>query len=246
MHKLERLVSWFIVCPTLVAALTSARATTIDDNVYTSYSLVGTPHYVDWLTCGSDHSGKACFGSGQIGPFGRVGCMIEGVPDYIGDSVTRAIYIVDVSTGTGGPGVTLFRYLKTDAIDPTTGNDSVSVVLTNTISLSAPLEGGANATCLMAGTGSFLFIGTDQTSTVLRVRKGPLTFITEIEGITGDKTQYITADEYGFVSVGYTNLASGTDYYVMYSPNGTYYAGGSGEEVILTPSSGYSNPPISP
>jgi hypothetical protein len=137
------------------ATIGSAHAAAPDADFYTSYSFFGGSQSVDYLVCGATPLGEGCDGGGNIGPFGRVGCMIEGVAATVsGNAVTRAIYIVDVNSGKTGNGVTLYRYLKTDTVD-SEDDDSVSVVLTNTVPL--PLTGGAKAMCTIAGTANFLY-----------------------------------------------------------------------------------------
>jgi len=166
--------------------------------------------------------------------------MIEGDASTVGNVVTRAIYIVDVNSGASGNGVTLFRYLKTDTIDAT-GDDTVSTHLTNTVPLS--LIGNVNATCHVAGTSSFLYIGTDQTSSVVRVKKGALSAVEVIGGSTGYKIKYITANLAGYVSVGFNVLGSTNDTLAVFAPNGQSFEGGGGDAFILTPYSGVSNSP---
>ncbi len=204
------------------------------------YSFYPDSQHVEFVTCGASLVSEGCYGSGNLGPFGRVGCMIEGDASTVGNVVTRAIYIVDVNSGASGNGVTLFRYLKTDTIDAT-GDDTVSTHLTNTVPLS--LIGNVNATCHVAGTSSFLYIGTDQTSSVVRVKKGALSAVEVIGGSTGYKIKYITANLAGYVSVGFNVLGSTNDTLAVFAPNGQSFEGGGGDAFILTPYSGVSNSP---
>jgi len=228
-----------VVCFASVAPLASARAA-IGSGFFTGYSFYPDSQHVEFVTCGASLVSEGCYGSGNLGPFGRVGCMIEGDASTVGNVVTRAIYIVDVNSGASGNGVTLFRYLKTDTIDAT-GDDTVSTHLTNTVPLS--LIGNVNATCHVAGTSSFLYIGTDQTSSVVRVKKGALSAVEVIGGSTGYKIKYITANLAGYVSVGFNVLGSTNDTLAVFAPNGQSFEGGGGDAFILTPYSGVSNSP---
>jgi hypothetical protein len=235
-----RLTLSAVVCFASVAPLTSARAAT-DSGFFTGYSFYPDSQHVEYVTCGTSLVSEGCYGSGNLGPFGRVGCMIEGDASKVGNVVSRAIYIVDVDSGKTGNGVTLLRYLKTDTIDATTGDDTVSVQLTNTVPLS--LIGNASATCHVAGTSSFLYIGTDQTSSVVRVKKGALSAIEVIGGSTAYKIKYITANLSGYVSVGFNVLGSTSDTLAVFAQSGQSFEGGGGDAFILTPYNGVSNTP---
>jgi hypothetical protein len=85
------------------------------------------------VVCGETHGWYGCYGSGSLGPFGNVGALIEGNPSTIGNTVTRALYIVDVGTGSGVNTINLYIYKKVDTITPP--NDSVTITLTKTVQL---------------------------------------------------------------------------------------------------------------
>jgi hypothetical protein len=244
MFQCHRLALYAVVCFVSVAPLVSARAAAPDAGFFTGYSFYPNSQHVEFVTCGSSLVSEGCYGSGNLGPFGRVGCVIEGDASAVGNAVTRAIYVVDVDSGKAGSGVTLFRYLKTDTIDAATGNDTVSAKLTNTVPL--PLIGNVSATCQVAGTSSFLYIGTDQTSSVVRVKKGVLSVSEVIGGSGAFKIKYITANAYGYVSVGFNTVGTNIDSLAVFAPNGQSFEEGGGDQFILTPYTGFSNSPNTP
>src|SRR5262249_26687424 len=147
---------------------------------------------------------EGCFGSGGLGPFGRAGALIEGNQSTQGNTVSRFIYVVDIAGGTGGNGVTLFVYKKTDTV--TSSTDTITIKLTRKIPL--PLTGGSTALCSMAANNGFLFIGTDQSPQAVRVQKNNLA-VTTIGGFSPPiNVSSITTDKYGYVTVtfgGFTN-----------------------------------------
>lgn len=229
-----------------VAALlsVSSRAGGLDAGFFTTYSLFQGSQHLEFLTCGSSPTDEGCYGAGSLGPFGRVGCFIEGIANTAGRDVTRAVYVVDVSSGTGGGGVTLYRYLKTDTINSVTGDDTVSFKLTHVGAL--PLTGGPHASCFIAGNNGFLYVGTDQTSSVVQVVKGALSAQVIMPASDGYKIKYITSDQHGFVSVGAVGATSPDEFFTVFTPAGRLSEDGGGAGIILTPYIGYSNPPTAP
>lgn len=186
-----------------------------DLDLYTTYS--GTYAALDWLVCGSTSQSSGCYGSGSLGPFVAIGAMLEGTPVVNGNVVTRAIYIVD----SGADPVVLYVYTKTDTVTATF--DTVSVKLTNTINLS--LTGGTNVSASMAANSRFLFIGTDEGDTPVRVTKSNL-HVQRLTDFSG-ATLSITSDQYGYVSVEQVGA------FTVYGPNGTLQEDGGGDQFML-------------
>jgi len=186
-----------------------------DLDLYTTYS--GTYGALDWIVCGSTSESSGCYGSGSLGPFVAIGAMLEGNPVVNGNVVTRAIYIVD----SGANPVVLYVYTKTDTVTATF--DTVSVKLTNTISL--PLTGGTDASASMAANSRFLFIGTDEGDTPVRVTKSNL-HLQRLTDFSGG-TLSITSDQYGYVSVEQVGA------FTVYGPNGTLQEDGGGDQFLL-------------
>jgi hypothetical protein len=146
-------------------------ATPPDATLYTTYSIDTAHTSVSWIVCGSLPGSGGCYGSGSIGPFGKVGALLEGEPkvDLSANTVTRAIYVVDIASGTNQNEVVLDVYTKVDTI--TTDFDTVTVTLSQTISL--PLAGGTSAQTVtsMAANKQFLFVGTNRTPNAVEINK---------------------------------------------------------------------------
>ena len=225
---------------------TAAHATApIDSTLYTSYFFGSGYQNLTLVVCGSTAQSSGCYGSAYLGPFGKVGAMVEGNPSYnlTTNTVTRKIYIVDIATGTG-TGVTLFVYKKTDTI--TSSSDTVAVTLLNTLPLS--LTGGATAVCSMAANTGFLFIGTDQSPQGLRVQKSNLSTIL-IGGFSPPiNVTSITSNKYGYVTVTFGGFTSGEDGFYTFGPNGQSEGDGGGAWFMLSTDAGLSTsslPPVS-
>jgi hypothetical protein len=209
----------------LLGGTISLHAAALDANLYTIYSLGTAPKDLYWEVCGATQDSFGCFGSGNIGPFGNVGAIIEGNPiqDLKTGTVTRYIYVVDTAYGSSGDGVELYVYEKVDTI--TVSSDKVSVKLFKSVSL--PLTGGSSAVAFMAANPKFLFIGTNQTGVVALITKSNLK-IAQV-GDTIPVTSAITADKYGFVTVTWENGGG----FGVYNPDGSVSEGGGGTEFML-------------
>jgi hypothetical protein len=86
------------------------HAAAIDSTLFTTYTANTKYTGLNWLVCGSTQATSGCYGSGSLGPFGRVGAMIEGNPaqNLLKGTVTRYIYMLDVAYGVNGDGVALY------------------------------------------------------------------------------------------------------------------------------------------
>jgi hypothetical protein len=171
-----------------------------------------------------------------LGPFGYAGALIEGNPSTSGSTVTRAIYIVDIGSGTSGNGVTLYVYKKSDTVSAS--SDTITVTLLKSVSL--PLVGGSTALCSMAANNGFLFIGTDQSPQGVRVQKNNLS-ITQIGGFSPPiNVTSITTDKYGYVTVTFGGFVSGENGFYTFGPNGQGVGDGGGAWFMLSTVAGLS------
>jgi len=189
-----------------------------DATLFTTYTLDSLDKSVSWIVCGSTVSTEGCYAAGNLGPFGRAGGLMEGNAsvNLHTNTVTRAIYIVDIASGRGGNGVVLYVYRKTDVVSST--SDTVTVSLTKTIKL--PLAGGSTALCSMAANNSFLFIGTDNSPQAVRVQKRNFT-VTQVGGFSPPiNVTAITADQYGYVTVTQGGFSSGENGFYVFGPDG--------------------------
>jgi hypothetical protein len=208
-----------------------ASAAAPDATLYTSYFFNSNQYQnVTWIVCGSTQQTSGCYGSGSLGPFGRVGNMLEGNPtvNRTRNSVTRDIYVVDVAGGNGGNGVVLYVYKKTDVV--TASSDTITVTLTSTVTL--PLNGGTNVHCSMAANKGFVFIGTDQTTQGVEVDKSNLS-LTTFGGFSPPiNVTSITANAYGYVTATFGAMGS-EDAFITFAPNGGGEGDGGGSWFML-------------
>lgn len=199
----------------------------IDSTLFTNYT-AGTT-YVSLVVCGSLPGTEGCYGSGSLGPFGRVGALIEGNPaqNTKKGTVTRYIYVVDVAAGSGANEVVLYVYKKVDTING--GDDTVSVSLFKTITL--PLTGGSATTAYMAANPTFLYIGTNQDELAVQVTKKNLA-LTQIGEFSGINIGAITADAYGYITLTW-GTSGGSSGFLSLAPNGSGEEDGGGAPVLL-------------
>ena len=208
-----------------------------DAGLYTTYSMDYAEQILYWSVCGSTSFGSTgCYGGGSLGPFGKLGAMIESNPTVSGNTVTRMIYVVDTAAGTSGTGVTLYAYNKTDTV--TTTDDTVIVTLTKTVNL--PLAGGANTLCSMAATPSTLFIGTNQSEQAVTVRKSTLTANRVQVYFNGINVSAITVDRYGYVTVAQGDFSAGSSGSVTFTSSGAAISSGGGALFMLDTTMGVS------
>ena len=126
---------------------------------------------------------------------------MEGEPttNRIANTVTRAIYVLDSASGPNQNEVVLYVYTKVDTI--TTDSDTVTVTLSQTISL--PLVGGTSAmTPQMAANKQFLFIGTDQSPQAVVLDKRTFS-VTQLGGSSSSNVFGIFANQYGYVTLSF-------------------------------------------
>lgn len=199
-----------------------------DATLFTTYT--SSSGSVGWIVCGSTALSSGCYASGSLGPFGRVGALMEGNPfvNLTTNTVTRAIYVVDSASGIPGNQVVLHVYKKTDVVGSTF--DTVTVTPLKNVLL--PLAGGSTALVSMAANHGFLFIGTDQSPQAVRVQKNNLT-VTQVGGFSPPiNVTAITADNYGYVTVtqGHGSGASG---FAVYNANGAPQESGGGANFML-------------
>jgi hypothetical protein len=200
----------------------------VDATLFTTYA--AGSQSVNWVVCGSTQQTEGCYASGGLGSFGRVGALMEGAASTKSNVVTRAIYLVDVASGTSGTGVTLYIYKKTDTV--TSSTDTVSVTLSKTVTL--PLTGGSTAQAFMAANSTIVFIGTDQSSFAVEVQK--FNFKVTQVGAFSTPVSGITADPYGYVTV---NQGDG---FAVFGPTGGIMEDGGGTQFMLNTITGALGP----
>lgn len=219
----------FVIFLSVVAAI-PALAAPPDSTLFTTYNVSVTS--VSLTVCGSLPGSEGCYGSAALGPFKRVGGVIEGAQavNLATNTVTRDIYVLDVATGTSSNGVTLFVYKKTDAIS--SSFDTVTVALIKTVNL--PIMGGASAIASMAANAKFLFIGTNQSPNAIVMKKSNFSF-TGAGGFSPPiNVAGITTDKYGYVTVTWGSFKGGESGFYVFSPDGGVVEDGGGSPVMLS------------
>lgn len=206
-------------------------ATPPDATLYTTYSTNIAQTTVSLEVCGSLPGSSGCYGGASLGPFGKVGALLEGEPTVSLNlnTVARAIYVVDIASGTNHNEVVLDVYRKVDTI--TTTFDTVTVTLSRTIRL--PLVGGATVQTSMAANKLFLFIGTNRTTNAVEINKRSFS-ITQLGGFSPPiNVSAITADKYGYVTLSFGSFRGFDNAFIVVDPNGSSVEDGGGSQLML-------------
>src|SRR5215472_3747063 len=165
---------WFLAPAVIMISLIGSvpvHGAALDSTLFTTYTMNTTRTNLDWTVCGSVGTTNGCYGAGFLGPFGRIGAVIEGFPsqNLTKGTVTRYIYVLDVDYASGPNGIALYVYKKVDTITLSYGHDSVTVTPFRTVIL--PLTGGSSTVASMAANSKFLFVGTDLDDLAVQVKK---------------------------------------------------------------------------
>jgi len=210
----------------VLGAAVPGLAGPLDGTLFTNYTLAQDATNVDLVVCGSLPGSVGCYGSGNLGPFAKIGALLEGNTTTHQNVVTRLIYVVDVNAP--GNTVVLNVYKKTDTI--VGGSDTVNISFFKSVTL--PLTGGSKALCSMAANKKFLYIGTDQGPLAVAVAKKDLS-MTPAGEFSLPVTQ-ITADKYGFVTIT-QGTNGGSAGFTTYDPSGHPTEDGGGAPFLVNP-----------
>jgi hypothetical protein len=207
-------------------------AAPIDATLFTTYSTDSAHTLVNFSVCGSLPGSSGCYGGGSLGPFGKAGAILEGNPktDLSANTVTRAIYVLDVASGANHNEVVLDVYTRVDTI--TTDFDTITTTLSQTISL--PLTGSTSSQGYMAANNQFLFAGTNRSTEGVEINKRTFS-VTETGGFSPPiNLSGITTDQYGYVTVSFGSLnGGGFTGFIVFGPDGTLQEDGGGLEFTV-------------
>ncbi|MEO7723787.1 MAG: hypothetical protein ABIU29_03730 [Chthoniobacterales bacterium] len=208
---------------------TQTASSPIDATLFTSYFFDAPRTTPTWIVCGNTENTNGCYGAGTLGTFGKIGAMMEGYPrtDLSTNTVTRAIYVLDIAAGANQNEVILYVYSKSDVITP--DFDTVTVTLTNTIPLD--LAGGLSSKGFMAANKNFILLGTNRSRSALELDKKAFT-VTSF----GPYTEFcssITSDQYGYMTADF-----GQSLFFQVGPDGKNLQGGGGAWFMLNPMQG--------
>ena len=197
----------------------------IDAGLYTTYTLKG--NVVSWSVCGQTQITEGCFGGGNLGPFGKVGALLEGDPttDSSTQTVTRAIYALDIAAGKKQTRVDLYIYQKKDVIS--SSDDQVTVTLSSVLNL--PLLGGTTELASMAANTNYLVIATASSPHVVEVAKSTLA----ITQFGGPNVHAVTADAYGYITIENGKFDGSSTGFLVVGPDGMGRGSGGGSPVML-------------
>jgi hypothetical protein len=212
-----------LTCFLLLAVCISGFAATIDSGLFTTYTTYSGKTTLSWVVCGSVGNSTGCYSSGQLGPFGQIGSIIESPKVYKDrqGTVTRELYVVDQAYGTAQDGVALYVYKRVDTIAGS--SEFTKFTLEKTISL--PLTGGSGALSFLATNTDFLVIGTSNSTVPIEVDKSTYA-ITSLDIISQVPTS-ITADNYGYVTV------TSADAFFVVGPDGSLQEDGGGAPFMI-------------
>ncbi len=115
---------------------------------YSTYERFGAN--ILWMTCGYNATSEGCFGSGDLGPFGRP-CAVAGEPQLV---------VVADSVPGNSPQSLLYFYTRNESATP-------SATLAKTVAVAIPSS--ATATCHLAVNGNFAYFGTSASSTFYKI-----------------------------------------------------------------------------
>jgi hypothetical protein len=193
-------------------------AAQIDSGLFTTYDVNNAKTMLYWTVCGSIPPGEGCYSSGQLGPFGKIGSIVENGKSYnlTAGTVTRLVFIVDQAYGSAGTSVALYVYKRDDTIFGS--SDTTTFTLQKTVPL--PLTGGNSALIFLAANSGYAVIGSSLTSTTYEIKKGTYV-ITPLTIISGTPIS-ITPDNYGYITV---TLTGG---FFVVGPNGALQEDGGG------------------
>ena len=226
-------VALAVVVVPQAGAQASIDATTAlpDSAMVRTYLMTPSGSGVGITVCGTSPGIVGCSGayngaSGSLGPFGKVGPIIEGSPAFISatNTVNRYIYAVDLAVN-GGTGVSLLVYRLSETIN--SANWNISFKLIKTIPLG--ITGGTTAKGFMAANKGYVYIGTDQSPYAMRVAKTGYALM-QIQ------TSYPTTGNISGITVnggGYVSLSTGLYTGAVYDPDGNFL-GGPGDTVLNT------------
>ena len=222
----------------LLLPTASPAATPVDSALMTTYTLGPSFQQVIYLTCGNTQETSGCYASGELGPFGHVGAIIEGKARESGNVVTREVYVIDTASGATANGVTLSVYKKTDTV--TASEDTVEVSLERSVPL--PLKGGAHASCYVAGNPSYLYIATNTGPTAVQVKKAgfDLTTITSPTPDTTTRVFSISASTAGWVTIDFGGESPSDASYVNFNAVGQEFEQGGGNNAFINSEIGLS------
>jgi hypothetical protein len=196
----------------------------LDQDIAAQFSMNQTS--VSFNVCGTIDGIGGCFGSATLSPPFDYACgVLQGAPETSGNTVTRAIYVLDKRTSSNSH-VTLYVFERKDVIG--TGSDSVSATLKTSVDLN--ITGGSGSHCLLAGSTKYVYASTDASSKVVLMKKTHNNIYGTIES---GQPLAITTDERGWIAIQFSG-----GYYVV-DPDGDAGEEGGGTAALASQRDGW-------
>lgn len=207
-----------LLVPVASLAAPAPQVSVDGSNLMTAFWFANNYTDVELLVCGSVPHTSGCFGSGSLGPFGKVGALIVGtaVADPVAHTITQDIYAVEQAYN-GAPITKLYVYRLVETIDATNGRADVTVARVKTVPL--PLKGGLGAKTFLASNGHALYIATDQDPHAITVEKHGFAIAQVYTLAPGSNVSSLTANEDGCVGVT-SGQSGGSDGNILLCSNG--------------------------
>jgi hypothetical protein len=165
----------------------------LDNGLFATFNNSKTS--VSFIVCGATGGTSGCYGSATLSaPFDYACGVLQGKPKTKGDTMTRAIYVLDKRTSSTVDAM-LYVYERKDVI--ANGSDSVSATLMATVDLG--ITGGASSHCMLGGNQAFVYAATDASSGVVAVNK-----TTNATSSLSGTPLSITADDRGYIAMNFT------------------------------------------
>jgi hypothetical protein len=200
-----------------------------DGTLYTLYSNVMSSQ-VNWVTCGSLPQSSGCYGSGHLGTFTNACAVVQSVPAALNlNTVVRYIYVLD--SGSGASGMSLFAFKRTDTVSQS--QDTINITQVASVPLPA-LVGGLGVSCTLAQNPTYVFAGTNQSTTAVGINKS--SYAVGNAGLFTGSVTAITADSYGYVIIDQNQ--NGSHGNTVYGPDGALQSDGGGAYYMINPING--------
>lgn len=198
----RRLLRRFGIASSLLLLVTMAcsapgSAAPLDENITIAFT--ASPTSIKWSSAGN----LVPRSSGTLGPFIRACAILQGTPSTSGDTMVRAIYVLDAGNEVSD-NVTLHVYTRTDIINSSGGqlSDAVTITPKKALHLSA-LVSKAGVTCYMAANETSVFASTsaNQEASIVNKESFAQSSISSLVTDYADAVSQITATSEGIVFV---------------------------------------------
>jgi hypothetical protein len=199
--------------PALVVTPRAATGVTSTTSYfYSTYERFGAN--ILWVTCGHDATSEGCYGSGELGPFGRP-CAVAGQG--------QRLLVADADPANSQQTL-LYVYTRNESATPL-------ATLKKTLTLAIPAS--ATSICHLAVAGNFAYFGTSESPTFYKV---DLTTYAETPGSScGANTSSITVSSKAVV-------VSQSNCFTLFDLTGTMQEDGGQSTDTFVPGSGGLNP----